>query len=229
MSSKVAVQDGVVRRDAVSQGEQADDVLEQAAEIGMMQLFGGGRFAEGGGNLQIAEDIAGEQLEMRVGEGVDEAEETLPELLHIVRGGRHQVSLFHFRRQGLAQLLDLHLQAVVEARHVAARLDDVAAIEVFRDACIVDVPDAAFELAGLVAKHDVEVGLVGLGGPELAMKNKKVGIEDTRFFKRSELRDKDFLHAAGRITGRRSGAQFAVHDAASRNELYADRAGILDP
>jgi len=39
---QVAIEDGVVGCDAVGQGEQADNVLQQAAQPGVMQLPGAG-------------------------------------------------------------------------------------------------------------------------------------------------------------------------------------------
>jgi len=42
---QVAVEKRVMGCDAVGQGEQADDVLKQAAEPGVMELLGGGGFS----------------------------------------------------------------------------------------------------------------------------------------------------------------------------------------
>ena len=57
---QVAVEERVMGGDAVGEREEADDVLQQAAEPGVMELLGGGRFAIGLGDGGVVED-GGEQ------------------------------------------------------------------------------------------------------------------------------------------------------------------------
>ena len=71
---QVAVEDGVMRGDAVGQGEQADHVLQQAAQPGVVELLGGRGFAVGLGERRVGQHGAQQQLKVGVGEALDEAE-----------------------------------------------------------------------------------------------------------------------------------------------------------
>ena len=140
------------------------------------------------------------QLEVGVGEAVDEAEKLTPEIGHIVGGGGQQVGFVHLAGLRQAELIDLHLQAVVEAGGRAASLDDVAALEVFGDARVRGLPDAAFELAGLVAENQVQIGLVGLGGALLLGQDEEEAVEELAFVEVGQIGNVDVFHSAERLT-----------------------------
>src|ERR1017187_1612768 len=142
---QVAVEERVVGRDAVGQGAEADDVLQQAAQPCVVELLGGGGFAVGLCEGRIIEYRAEQKFEVGVGEAVDAGEKLAPEGGNVIGGGGQQVGLVHFARRGLAELVDLHLQAVIEAGGAAAGLDDVALVEVPGDARVGGLPYAAFE------------------------------------------------------------------------------------
>ena len=192
---QVPVEDRIMGRDAVRERKQADDVFEQAAQPGMVQLLCGGRFAVRGRDLRVGEQRGQQQLQMGLGERFDKAEQLTPERVHVIGGGGHQVGLVDLDRQRLAQLFHLHLQAVVEAGNAAARLDHVAALEVFGDARVVGLPRAPLQLTGLVAEDQAKVGLVRLGGPMLPGENQEETIEEFAFFKRSQVGYKDVFHS----------------------------------
>ncbi len=175
-------------------------MLEEAAEKSMMELAGGGCFAIGLRDGGLGEQRGEEQLEVGLGEAVDDGRELLPEDGNVVGGGGQHVHPVGFAGEGLAELLDLHLQAVVKTRDAAAGFDDVSALDVAGDARVRWVPDAAFELSGLIAEDEVEIGLVGLGAAGLLGEQEKEAVEDAAFFKTGEIGDIEILHAAGRLT-----------------------------
>ena len=51
-----------MRGDAVGQGAQADDVLKQAAQPGVMKLAGGGRLAIGLGQRRVGQQRGSSRL-----------------------------------------------------------------------------------------------------------------------------------------------------------------------
>jgi len=56
------------------------------------------------------------------------------------------------------------------------------------------LPHAAFELAGLVAQDQVQVGLVGLGGALLFGQNQKETVEELAFVESGQIGDIDVFH-----------------------------------
>jgi len=105
-----------------------------------------------------------------------------------------QVGFVHLGRQRHSELVDLHLQAVVEARSTAASFDNVAALEIFGDAWVGWLPDASFELAGFVAKNEAQVGFVGLCGALLLGQNEEEAVEELAFVEVGQIGDVDIFH-----------------------------------
>src|SRR5271157_4930607 len=196
---QVTVEERVMRGDAFGQGQQTDNVLQQAAEPGVVKQPGGGGFAVSGGEGGVGEHGAEQPLEIGIGEAVNEAEKVTPELGYVAGGGGQQVGFVHLVRQRNTDLVDLHLQAVVEAGGRAAGLDHVAAVEVFGDARVSRIPDAAFELAGLVAQDEVEVGLVVLGSALLLGQDEEVAVEGPAFVEVGQIGDVDVFHSAEKL------------------------------
>ncbi len=62
-----------MRRDAIGQREQADDVLQQAAEPGVMKLLGGRSFAVRLSQGGVVEHRGEQALQVGVGEARDKA------------------------------------------------------------------------------------------------------------------------------------------------------------
>ena len=113
---------------------------------------------------------------------------------------RQQVALFHLASLGDAQLIDLYLQAIFEARAAAAHFYDVALVEFFGDARIAWIPDARFKLAGFVAQNQVQVGFVGFGGALLLGEDKEKAVEVPALFECGQIGYIDFFHSAGKDT-----------------------------
>ena len=100
-----------------------------------------------------------------------------PQLTDVVRGRGQHVHAVGFAGHRPAELIDLHLHAVVVLRRAAAHLHQVAALELPRDARIAGVPHAAFDLAGLVAEDQVQVRLVGFRCALLFVQDKEEAVE----------------------------------------------------
>ena len=97
-------------------------------------------------------------------------------------------------------MLNLHLQAIVEARNRAAHFDNVSAFEFFRDARVRRIPDAAFNLPRLVSQDQIQIRLVRLGGSLLLVQHQKKRVEVLALFEPRQIGDIDVLHAAGKHT-----------------------------
>ena len=199
---QIAMQHRIVRRDAVSQHQQAHHVLQQSAEPRMVQLLCRGSLAIRLCQRGIAENLGQQQLQIWFSKAVDKSEQLPPQRVNVAgRGGQH-VGLIRFTRRGFAQLIDLHLQPVVIARHAAAGLHNVSAIKFLRDARVTRIPDAAFHLACFIAKDQIQIRLVRLRQSLLFMQNEKIAVEDSVFVEACEIRNIDVLHSARKITAK---------------------------
>ncbi len=97
-------------------------------------------------------------------------------------------------------MLDLHLQAIVEARHRTADLHDVSALKFLRDARIAGIPNARLDLPRLVAQDQIQIWLVGLGRSLLLVQHQEKCVEVPALFERRQIGNIDILHAAGKHT-----------------------------
>jgi hypothetical protein len=175
-------------------------MLQQAAQPGVMKLPCCGRFAVGLREGGIGQHSSQQQLEVGIGDGVDEAEKLIPERGYVVGGRGHQVGLVHLGRLSKAELIDLHLQAVVESGGASARLDDVALVEVPGDARVVGRPDAALKLTGFVAEDQIQIGLVGFGGALLLGEDKEVAVEELALVEVGQIGNVVLFNDSERLT-----------------------------
>ena len=196
-----------MRGHAVGEAQQADDVLQQAAQPGVVELLGSGSFAIGGGDVGVGEDGGQQQFQVWIGERIDKAQQLAPQRLHVIRGGGHEVGFLKLVGVRLAKLLHLHLQAVVETLDAAAHLDHVAAFEGGCNAGVCRFPRAGLQLPRLVAEDQVEIGLVRLRGAQLPGQNQKKSIEQLSFFEGSQIRYKNVFHSGGRLQEMRGSRQ----------------------
>ena len=88
---QVAHEHGVVRHDAVGEADEADHMLQQAAEPGMMELLGGGSLDEGFADGGVGQDGGDQPLQIGIGEAGYGCFEFLPELGDVVGGGGQQI------------------------------------------------------------------------------------------------------------------------------------------
>ena len=82
---QVAIDLRIVAAHQITGAEKRDDVIEQSADVGVVQSFGGRRVAIGVGDLRIGHERLDQRLEMRVLKGCDEARQSLPELVDVFR------------------------------------------------------------------------------------------------------------------------------------------------
>ena len=152
-------------------------MLQQTAQPRMMKLPRRRRLAIRLGNCCISEQRLEQPFQIRIRQARDSRLKLIPQLSHIASGRRQHVHLVGFARQRLAKLIDLHLRAVVIARHAAAHLDHVSAIEVFCDARIAQLPHATLDLPVLVAEHQAQIWFVLLGGSLLLGQHEEEAVE----------------------------------------------------
>ena len=63
---EIAIDLGIVLAHQVAGAEQRDDMIEQPADVGVVQSLGGGRIAIGGSNFRIGHEGLDQRLEMVV-------------------------------------------------------------------------------------------------------------------------------------------------------------------
>ena len=191
---EIGQDDGVVRDDALGEAEQADDMLQKAAEPGVVKLARGGSLLVGVADGGVIDEGVEQAAEVRVGERVDDGEQRLPEMGNVGGGGGQQLGAVEFVIGGEAEHFDFELERAVEARDGAADFEDIAAIKGRGDARVGGIPDAGFDLAGAVAEDEAEVGLAGFGGALLTAEDEKDAVEGLIFRLRGKIGDGDALH-----------------------------------
>jgi hypothetical protein len=81
---QIAVDLRIVSADQVAGTKKRDDVVEQAADIGVMQSLGGGSIAVSGGDLRVRHEGLHQRLEMRILKRTDKIGQGLPEFVDIL-------------------------------------------------------------------------------------------------------------------------------------------------
>ena len=166
----------------------------------MVELLGGGGFAVSLCDDRIGEHGGEQPLEVGVGEAVDKTAQADArgrqrrkwsraadrDLSTSLGSATRSWSIFICRRSSKREA-------------AAAGLDHVAALEVFGDARVAGLPDTAFELAGLVAQNEAEVGLVGLGSALLLGQDEEEAVEELALVEVGQIGDVDVFHSAEKI------------------------------
>ncbi len=93
---QVAVEERVMRGDAVGEGAEADDVLQQAAQPGVMKLLGGGCFAVGLRQRRIASNVVSNSLRSGLAMLSTKPTKLPPERGDVVNGRWQQIGLVDF-------------------------------------------------------------------------------------------------------------------------------------
>jgi hypothetical protein len=164
----VAVDLGVQGAHGVRELEQVQGVLEQAAEVGVVDALRGGGSLEGGDEDLVGEVDLGEGLHRGVFEGVEEAEEFGEHVLGGTLRAGHEVAEFVVAGLDLLDPLDDELDLALVGLGFAFEEDEALAghLEV-----LVDGPEAAGHFAGAVADEAAKVGLLGAGAAELGVQD----------------------------------------------------------
>ncbi len=163
---QVAIDLRIVAAHQVAGAEQRDDVIEQAADVGVMQSLGGGSVAVGGGDFRVGHEGLHERPEMRILECGDEIGERLPEFVDVFGGLGKVVGEVDFGFAQLAQFVDGELKTVFVFVDEAFDLEEVVLLEGVENFFDV-IPHFGFELAAAVAESEGEVRLSGFLGLDL--------------------------------------------------------------
>ena len=163
---EIAVDLRIVLAHQIAGAKQRNDVIEQAADVGVMQGLGSGSVAVGGGDFRIGHEGLNERLQMRILEGRDEGRQGLPEFVDVLGGLGKVVGEIDFGFAQLAQLVDGELKAVLIFVDQAFDLEEVVLLEGVEDFLDV-VPHFGFELAAAVAERESQVRLASFLGLDL--------------------------------------------------------------
>ena len=188
-----------MRGHAIGQRQQTHHVLQQPAQPRVMKLPRGRRLAIGLRHRGIVEQRLEQPLQVGIGQALDARLKLRPQCAHVAsRRGQH-VRLVGLALERLAQLIDLHLRAVLIAGKAAPHLDDVAALKVLRDTRVARIPHASLDLAAFVAQNQVQIRLVRLCSPLLLGQDEKETVEELSLVKAQEIADIDVFHSAEKI------------------------------
>ena len=153
---EVGVDFGVEGRGGEADADEREDVLEEAAEPGVVEALGGGGFDELGADGGVVEEGEDEAAEVGVAEGVDVAAELGGHGGDVVLGGGDEVGGVDLGGGGEAELGEGDLELALVLRDLALGFDVAAGgagLESFGEV----FPHAGFELAGLVGEGEGEV------------------------------------------------------------------------
>ncbi len=123
---QVGVDLGIERRGGEADADEREDVLQQAADPGVVQHLGGGSRAVGSGDRGVVEEGEDQALEVGVGEARDVAAQLVPHLVDIEVGDGKIVGGVDLGLGGEAQLLQRDLELALILRDLALHLDVAA-------------------------------------------------------------------------------------------------------
>src|SRR5271157_1237711 len=130
---KIAVHLGIVPRNQIAGAEQRDDVVEQAADVGVMERLGGRSIAVCGGDFRIGHEGLHQRFEMRILDGGDEVAQGLPQLVNVFGGLGQVVGKVNLGFAQFAQLVDGELEAVLVLVDQALDLEEIILFESLED------------------------------------------------------------------------------------------------
>src|ERR1700733_6507630 len=122
----------------------------------MVERFGGWGFTERGRDGWIVEKSAHQRLERKVGKAVDGMNQRRPQFLYVFAGVRNVVRQLELVRRSAAQLVEVELEAAVEAADLCANLDHVSLVKAGGNLGEI-LPHARFNLSGAVGESDSQV------------------------------------------------------------------------
>src|SRR5581483_5431637 len=94
---KIAINLGIIAAYQVAGAEQGDDVIQQSANVGVVQSFCRGSAAIRCGNLCIGHEGLRESFEVRILKARHKFPEGAPQLVDVLRGFRQVVRKIYFR------------------------------------------------------------------------------------------------------------------------------------
>ena len=135
-------------------------MLQQAAQPGVMNLLGGGRFAVALRDFRIVENGFHEGAQMRIGHGGDDGAQLAPHFAGIASGRGEIVREIDFAVLETAHFVNRELRTVVIDLDESLHLHEVVAIEGVHHFGDV-VPHLGFDLAGSIAEAQGKIRLSG--------------------------------------------------------------------
>src|ERR1700678_3453520 len=146
---QVAVDLRVVAADQIAGAKKRDNVIEQAADVGVMQRLGGGSIPISSSDLRIGHEGLYQRLEMKILKCGDKIGKRLPELVNVSRCLGKIVGEFDLRFAQLSQFVDCELEAALVFVDQALDLEKVILLEDVEHLFHV-VPHLGLELAAAV-------------------------------------------------------------------------------
>src|ERR1700756_1195064 len=110
---QVTVDLGIVAADQIAGTEQRNNVIEQAADIGMVQRLGGWSIAIRLGNLPVRHGGLNERLQVRVFKTGHIFAQALPEFVNVPGGFGKIVAVINFRIAQLPKLVNSQLETIL--------------------------------------------------------------------------------------------------------------------
>src|SRR5262249_53546347 len=144
--------------------EQIDDVLQEAADVGVVVSHAGGHAAEAAEEVLVHQEALGERLEGRIADLVERLSELLEQGADVVRCVRQEVGQLDGRRFDLVEAGEYDLQRALEKLHFAAGPDEVPDVERAENR-LAGIPQAGVDGAGAVAQIDLNIEIAVAVGP----------------------------------------------------------------
>ncbi|MFO0973427.1 MAG: hypothetical protein U1A27_08330 [Phycisphaerae bacterium] len=159
---------GIVFRaeDEAGELEEVERVFEQAAEVGVVHVDGGGGGAEGVGDFLVFDEGLDEQQQVAIADGAEDGEHALPHLVDVELGAGDELAQLHLAGRHGAQAVDDELQRAFVVFAAAADANEAA----LGQAVVLGLgglPDARKELAGAVGEDEVDVERAVGGGAQV--------------------------------------------------------------
>src|ERR1700674_5043394 len=155
---EIEVELRIMRGGLLRQAAEADDVLDQAAEIGVMHDLRGGCAFVACGDRGLGDDCDDEFFEPGILNRGGEFEKLDVEFLDIGGRVREKIGELDFFGLGEAELLKGELRLVAVDFDARLNFDEVVAVDVARGGLKL-VPHARFNRAATVAELQAEIGL----------------------------------------------------------------------
>src|SRR5271156_3078766 len=126
---QVAVDLRIVAADQIAGAKKRDNVIEQTANVGVMQGLGGGSVPVSGGNFCIGHESLYQRLEMKILKRRNKIRKRLPEFVDVPAGLGKIIGEFDLRFTELSQLVDGELEAALVLIDQALDLEKVILLE----------------------------------------------------------------------------------------------------
>src|SRR4029077_6552975 len=153
---EVAVDLRIVTADRIAGAAERDYMIEQAANIGVVQGLGGWSHAIRLGNFGIGHEGLNQRLEVNILKAGDIAGQRLPQLADVFRSLGQVIGEIDFRIPETTELMDSDLKSILVFVEQALDLDEVILLESVQGILHV-VPHLGFDVAGAITERQRQV------------------------------------------------------------------------